>query len=391
MDKRHRIAVFVSHPIHYVIGFLRAVAKDIDLKIYFGSDFSIRENVDPTFGQMVRWYKPEILSGLDYEILPNNSPYKHVGPFFSLANFSIFRKLARNKYDAIFINGWNYFSNWLAFVAAILTGTPFILRGESPMNQESGKGSFKLFFKWIILGALFRFASAILYIGEENRKFYAHYGVPDSKLFFAPYAVDNEFFFEKNISLAKAEARRTTGLPEAKTIVLFLGKLIPKKHPQDVLRAFLSLDIQNATLVFAGDGPLRAAMEKEASGRSVIFSGFVKQESVADYYAAADIFVLPSGAGETWGLVVNEAMCFGLPVIASDVVGCGPDLVRKGENGEIFVLGDIKDLAGKLKLLVEDQNIRERYGKKSIEIVRNYSYTKDAEALREALNRIRKK
>jgi len=137
-----------------------------------------------------------------------------------------------------------------------------------------------------------------------------------------------------------------------------------------------------------GDGVLRSNLEKyvkENNLKNIHFTGFKNQTELPQYYALADIFVLPSGIGETWGLVVNEAMCFSLLVIVSDVVGCGQDLVRQNENGFVFLLGDINKLAERLKELAENKEKREQFGKKSFEIIQKYSYKKDIEGILKAL------
>ena len=128
---------------------------------------------------------------------------------------------------------------------------------------------------------------------------------------------------------------------------------------------------------------------KENNLRNVHFVGFKNQTELPQYYAMADIFVLPSGIGETWGLVVNEAMCFGLPVIISDMVGCGKDLVKHGENGYIFPLGDVEKLAEYLADLIKNSKKRKLFGKKSFEIIQDYSHKKDIEGILKALENIK--
>src|SRR5581483_3191529 len=116
----------------------------------------------------------------------------------------------------------------------------------------------------------------------------------------------------------------------------------------------------------------------------VVLTGFVNQGQIADYYAAADVLVLPSGH-EPWGLVLNEAMCFGLPVIASDAVGAAPDLVRPGENGWTYPVGDVDALARALEAAVEDPARRSAMGRRSRAIVAGYSYDADVAGILDAL------
>jgi len=425
--KTFKMAVFMSHPIQYQAPFLReiAAAKEIDLTAYFFWDFGVKKTFDKQFDRDVMWDIP-LFEGYRHKFLRNFS-LKPSSDFWGTLNFGVVSELIKNHYDAVLVYGWNYFANWLIFLTAFILGTRVFLSGESPLNQELLKPKWKIKIKKIVLGWLFKRISAFLYIGEENKKFYQYYGVPEDKLFFAPYAVDNKRFIEARKSLSKNRKllRKELRIDEKDIVILFVGKLIYKKHPFDLLRAYELLnmgksdlpninvnvrrsDFQKFNLIFVGDGILRPELEnyvKEYNLKNVHFTGFKNQTEIPKYYALSDILVLPSGVGETWGLVVNEAMCFGLPIIASDVVGCGPDLVKHSENGYIFPVGDIKALAKYLRDLIyghsdsfvnsdkfvdSDYGLekRKKFGKKSFEIIQNYSYEKDVNSILKALTYI---
>jgi glycosyltransferase involved in cell wall biosynthesis len=152
----------------------------------------------------------------------------------------------------------------------------------------------------------------------------------------------------------------------------------------DLLMAYERINFENRALVYLGDGILRKSLEdyaKEKGLKDVYFLGFKNQTELSKYYALADIFVLPSGIGETWGLVVNEAMCFSLPIIVSDMVGCAKDLVKNGENGFIFKTGDINELTECLLKLLQEPELREKMGKRSLEIISRWSYKEDVVAI----------
>jgi glycosyltransferase involved in cell wall biosynthesis len=119
----------------------------------------------------------------------------------------------------------------------------------------------------------------------------------------------------------------------------------------------------------------------------VVITGFVNQSGMGRYYAAADVLVLPS-SHEPWGLVLNEGMCFGLPVIASDAVGAAPDLVRSGENGFVYPVGDVTALAAALRRLLADPAGRAAMGARSREIVGRFSYDADVDGILAALHRV---
>jgi len=192
-------------------------------------------------------------------------------------------------------------------------------------------------FSWLL-----RRFDGYLYVGQRNREYLLHYGARADRLFFSPHCVDNEAF------RAASEAARPA-LAGRKRCILFVGKLVERKRPIDVLRAAAVFRRNHGDIdvAFAGTGELETALRREAATLElpVIFHGFVNQSALPAVYAAADVVVLPSDGRETWGLVVNEAMACGVPAVVSDAVGCGPDLVEGGATGAVFPLGDIGAMA----------------------------------------------
>ncbi|MEK7634481.1 MAG: glycosyltransferase family 4 protein, partial [Patescibacteria group bacterium] len=344
----------------------------------------------------IKWDIP-LLEGYKYKFLKNFS-LKPSSEFWGQINLGIIKEiydLRFKNYNGILIFGWNSFTNWMAFLTAFILGLPVFLRGENPLNQELLKPKWKIKIKKVILGNLFKRISAFLYIGEENKKFYQYYGVSEEKLFFVPYAVDNERYIAaaENFEPQKQKFRNELGIKQNDGVILFGGKLIEKKRPMDLLMAYELLSkIKNQKikihLVFMGDGALRLELEKyveENNLKNIHFVGFKNQTELPKYYAMADVFILPSGVGETWGLMVNEAMCFGLPVIVSDIVGCGFNLVKQGENGYIFPLGNVERLADYLTAILENFNKRILFGEKSFSIIQKYNYENDIKGILKAI------
>jgi len=394
----YKIAVLTSHPIQYQAPFFKKLANrpEIDLMVYFCWDFGVKESTyDSGFGRKIKWDIP-LLDGYRFKFLKNFSSNPGSGKWYGEINPGIISEVWRGEYDAILIHGWNCLTKWLAFLVSFLSKTPVFLRGDNPSNQESLKSSFKIKIKKLILGNLFKNISIFLYVGEENKKFFKYYGVSENKLIFCPHAIDNERFLKEaeKIKPNKNEFKKEIGLNKDQTVILFTGKLIEKKHPFDLLKAYqrAANNSSKVALVFVGDGALRPELEKYAKEhnlKNVHFVGFKNQTELPKYYTLADIFILPSGLGETWGLVVNEAMCFGLPIIVSDLVGCGPDLVKYGENGYIFPVRDIKKLTEYLLDLIQNPQKRKKFGKKSFEIIQNYSYEKGIEGILKAFSLLR--
>ena len=398
-SKRYKIAVLTSHPIQYQVSLFRKLSEhpQLDTMVYFSWNSLSNEEgyYSPKFGRKIKWDIP-LLEGYKYKFLKNYSPTPSIfRGFFGLINFGIIKELFKNKYDAIIIHGWNYFTSFLTVFISKLRKTKVFLRGDNPYKQEIRKNKFKILLKKFLLQRiLFNLIDGFLYVGKENKEFYKFYGVPEYKLFFVPHAIENERFIKSYNELVnkKDEIKKEIGIPPNKIIILFSGKLIEKKRPMDLLVAYEKVKTDNKALVYVGDGYLRKKLEEYAERNKisdVYFVGFKNQTEIPKYYAIADIFVLPS-TSETWGLVVNEAMCFHLPIIVSDIVGCGKDLVKHGENGYIFPVGDVSKLAEYLEDLIINKEKRRKFGERSFEIIQDYSYEKDIEGILKALKSIRR-
>jgi glycosyltransferase involved in cell wall biosynthesis len=159
-------------------------------------------------------------------------------------------------------------------------------------------------------------------------------------------------------------------------VILFSAKLQSWKRPFDLLQAFAKAMITNALLVFVGEGPLKEQLESEANvlgvARRVRFLGFVNQGMLPSVYRSADLMVLPSEY-EPFGVVVNEAMCCGCPVVASDRVGAARDLVAPTEAGFVYRCGDTEALAAILRRVAIDGRLLESVARSCLAHMQTWS------------------
>jgi len=289
------------------------------------------------------------------------------------------------------VYGWARATNWLAMTAAAATRTPLLLRGES--NLLNPVSPVKKLLKSGLLKPLFAATAGFLSIGRYNTEFYRNWGVPTDKIYLAPYAVDNDYWMARSASLGtrKSQLKRELGFDPDIPVVLFAGKLIAVKRPFDLLQAFDQVSKRvAASLIFLGDGELRQELETYARQRgltNVRFVGFKNQTEIAPFFALADAFVLPSGC-EPWGLVINEAMCFGLPVIASDKVGAGGDLVQPGVNGSVYPVGDVAMLSRHLEELLLNPALRHAAGQASGKLIQNWGISQSVDGVVKCLRRV---
>jgi glycosyltransferase involved in cell wall biosynthesis len=239
-----------------------------------------------------------------------------------------------------------------ALAQLALLPIPWVFRAETT-DHAVQRAPVKALARDLFLRALYRRMSAVAYIGERSRLHYERLGVPRPRLFFAPYGVETAPFqmVEADRTKLRGPCRDALGVPDGRFVLLFSGKLSPRKDPAVMLHALRALSASlrdQLTLVYLGAGELAdelLRLSREEPRVDVRIVGFKSQRELSAYYHAADALVLGSRWGETWGLVVNEALHHGLPCLVSDQVGCAPDLVLPGETGEIFDAGSGGSLA----------------------------------------------
>lgn len=391
-----RLAYFVSHPIQYQAPLLRQISadKDIELKVFFYSDFSLKPYQDEGFGQSIQWDVP-LIEGYNYEFLDCWGDKQRQNWLQQPIAKNIYHHLKQGKFDAVWVHGWSWLCSLQTVIAAEKLGIPVLMRGESN-GLPTSTSSLKETGKQIFLNWLFAKISSFLYIGTHNRNFYRGYGVEDKRLFSVPYAVDNEYFQQKVRIAAKNrnELRQFLNLQPDRPIILYAAKLIDVKRPHDLLAAYKSLSPDGVVepepyLLFVGDGNLRGSLEAEARATgwdSIRFLGFQNQSQMPSMYDLCDVFVLPSSF-EPWGLAINEVMNAGKAVVVSDRVGCAADLIRVGENGAVFEMGNIRELANGITWGIRNAKSA---GEASSQRIQTWSFNEDVMGIKASLVGVRK-
>ena len=370
------LVILTTHPIQYQVPLWQAMARDgrVKFEVWFLCDHAVRATHDPEFGRSFAWDLGQgSLEGYPHRFLSINERWSlHPSDFFGIRLRGSLRPLFRDLgVTALWIQGWQKFAYWQAVAQAKRAGVEVWLRGETNDLAPSG-GVLKDWLKGVRLRRLFSRVDRFLCIGTANRRFYLKHGVPEANLCSAPYCVDNARFAAQAAALRgrRAELRRQWGIADDAFCILFCGKFIPKKRPADFVAAANRIlaeptGLRSLHLLFVGSGELGAELRGrcqvvfDADGAAgpapsapasdlrpkASFAGFLNQVEISRAYVAADVLVLPSDHGETWGLVVNEAMASGLPCIVSDAVGCGEDLGAPVDPARRFPLGVVAALA----------------------------------------------
>jgi glycosyltransferase involved in cell wall biosynthesis len=385
-----RLAALLTHPIQYFAPLFRTLAAQpgLQLTVYYGSRRGTVPLVDPGFGKAYAWDIP-LLEGYRYKFLPGLFRETDHTTLSRQLNPSIVNEITPRHFDALWVHGYTGNTCWLAILTALMKGVPVLMRGDSHLRRDPPSAA-KQYAKYLALRALFSRLAGFLYIGTLNRAYYQHYGVPERRLFWCPYTVDNAFFRRHAEALGpqRRELRARWGIHDDRPVILFAGRLIGVKQPLLLLEAYRRVRQRRpCALLMAGDGPLRGEVEAEirrSAVPDVRITGFLNQTEIPRAYAAADLLALPARA-ESWGLVVNEAMSFSLPIVVSDRVGCGPDLVRRGVNGEVFEHNSVDALEAVLERFVSQPERLPELGRASLERIQQWGLPETAKGVIDAL------
>lgn len=388
-----RLAYVVSHPIQYQAPLLRAVAADpaIDLTVFFCSDFSARAYRDAGFGAEVRWDTP-LTEGYRSVVLPRWRDTTNPRTFAPISR-GFLRQFARGAdgvpFDAMWTHGYSSINSLHAILAARALGIPVLVRAEPWLNDRRRSG-LRLAVKRAFFSVLRPALAAVLPIGTRNAEYWAFYLGHRFPAFLMPYAVDNAHFACNSTAALPALAAQLD-LDPGRQVILFASKLQTRKHCDDLLEAYLRLtaDLPESGqphLLIVGDGEQMPALRQRVaqSGNTLVrFAGFRNQSELPAIFAMSSVFVLPS-RHEAWGLIVNEAMACGLPVIVSDEVGCATDLVQQEENGLIVPARDVSALTEALRTVLAPGNAA-RMGANSRARIAQWSFAEDLNGLKSAL------
>ncbi len=390
------LAVIETHPIQYHAPIYRTLQQRFGVPVtaIYGSDFSVVGYRDSEFGTEFAW-DTDLLSGYSSVFL---SRVQEGGArtVNEVSADGLRRILQQINPAAVMIVGYSPGFHREAFWAAWRGGYPILFRGETTDHTQQ-RSPLKRWARDSFLRWFYGRCAALLYVGRRSLAHYRRLAVPEHKLFFSPYCVDTTPFQtdEEARKTWRPACRAELGVAGSDRVLLFSGKLIPQKAPELVLQAVKRLppDMRERTIVlYLGDGALRASLEtlaKQEPRVRVRLVGFQNQRALSRYYHAADLLVLPSW-GETWGLVVNEALHHGVPCVVSDAVGCAPDLIEPGVTGEVFRSGSAEALASTLLCalqLVDREDIRKKCRAK----VARYTIEEAARGIAEAFWSIRER
>ncbi len=338
---------------------------------------------------------------LDYRVFRDwGIDLSHRDMFIAHFNPGILRRLSRERPDLVILSGYESPTCMLAAPILRRLNVPFLFSIEDADlgNAEHWTISYRalrLFQKKAVSTS-----SGVLVPGRAARDHVIGLGVPSDRIYLAPNSVDTDRFKPAPSQQRREELRSVLGLPEG-TLCLYVGGLTERKGLRVLLQAFRrSLSVpSDAHLVIVGDGLLKDVLSRHIDSDSVLkehvrLVGYCSEELLPIYYSACDLFVFPTRS-DIWGLVLNEAMSSGLPVISSDRAGAALDLVDHGVTGYLVKSGDTRAYEGALVRLLGDSSLRQRMGSHARQkIMSGFTPKHQADgvvrAVFETLNRVRR-
>ncbi|NTE04821.1 glycosyltransferase family 4 protein [Agrobacterium tumefaciens] len=384
------LTIIVTHPIQYYVPVYQQLAKACKLKVFYTwGEQGAASKYDPDFKRHIQWDVP-LLEGYPFEFLENTAKDPGSHHYKGIVNPRLIENIKAFKPDAILVYGWAYQSH-LAVMRYFKGKIPIWFRGDSNLLDETSrlrKILRKLFLTWV-----YQHIDLAFYVGNANKAYYQAFGLNETKLVFAPHAVDNTRF-STTPNLAAEHIRAHLNIKSNEILILFAGKLESKKNPLLLLKAFSEITLAHIRLLFVGNGELEAQLKASAQlhhekdkFKKVHFMDFQNQSQMPAVYQACDLFCLPSqGPGETWGLAINEAMAAGKAILVSDKVGCAQDLILKKKNGDTFISGDLTDLKNKLQFLCTNRESLFTMGQISKEIIQNWTFEHQVNVFIKTLN-----
>lgn len=287
--------------------------------------------------------------------------------------FGVLRWL-KHDYDAIIVAGYSSPTVILAMLWMRLMRIPFYMEIDGGLIREDSG------FRYRVKRTLVRMANRWLSSGSYPTKYLVHYGAEPAGITEYPFSslLEADILSDVPTREEKQELRRNLDIPEKK-VILAIGQFIHRKGFDVLLRAAQELPRDVGIYIVGGEAtPEYLTMRQELGlTENVHFWGFRPRQQLTELYKAADVFVLPTRE-DIWGLVVGEAMAFGLPVVTTDKCVAGLELVENGVNGYLVPVDDAGALRDRLNAVLESD--AEAMGQVSLRKIRGYTIEKMAQA-----------
>lgn len=355
-----KVLYLVNIPSPYRVDFFNELGKKCELTVLFEKNKDLEREE--------KWF--------------NSNFYNFKGVF--LKNFKIFKEyfiafevlkyLKNNDYDLIVIGGYSTLTGMLAINYLKMKKIPFTLNTDGGFIKTDSK--LKHMLKNYYIGS----ADKWLCSGKESKEYFKHYGAKEKDINIYPFTSIRENEIVSNVlsNKEKFALKEELGIKEKK-MILSIGRFIPLKGFDVLINAAKSLDSDIGIYIIGGDPPEDyIRLKDEVGAKNINFIGFKSKTELSKYYRTSDLFVLPT-RGDVWGLVINEAVANGLPVITTNKCIAGLEMIEDGVNGFITEVDNEKKLREKMNYILKNEEVSKEMTLSNLKLAKDYTIEKMAD------------
>lgn len=345
--RKIKVGLVCSIVTPYLLPVLNDLAKfkNLDIEVLYMAPTAGNRIWDPKLFESQMQFQYTFLKGYKIQFRLKHEYAQYI------INPEILKVLKNRKFDLVILYGWLDFSCQAVALMSHFGGTPYVLWSDSTENERSWIRTITtLFVRWFVSGARAYIAGS-----TRAKAYFMRLGAKEQKVFIGANTIDNTAFKKGITAKLTQKMREEMGVEEKRKTILFVGQFIKRKNITTLLKAYQRIQDKTTNLVLIGHGEEMSRYQEQITSYCLqnvkIIARLLSREELATCYAIADVFVLPS-LEETWGMVVNEAMAVGTPVVVSEAVGCADDLIVEGKTGYTFITTDDVDLAKKIGVVL---------------------------------------
>lgn len=364
-----KILYLTNLPTPYRVNFFNELGKNCDLTVLFEQRYA--NNRDKS------WLNNSAVSYREVDL-----PGINIGNDTAMC-VSIIKYLRDNTYDLIIIGGYATPTGMIAIEYLKMNKIKFALNTDGGIIKNDSK--MKFFTKKHFIGA----ASYWLSTSSNTDKYLEQYGAKKNRIYRYPFSsLKNEDILQDPITSRQKEIIREKLNIKENKVIISVGQFIYRKGFDLLIEASKYLDKDTGIYIIGGIPTEEFISNKEEYGlTNVHYIGYKNKEELTEYYKAADLFVLPTRE-DIWGLVINEAMGNGLPIITTENCVAGLELVENGKNGYIIPVDNFEQIVEKANMILKNVELHRNMSIASLETIRDFSIESMAEAHIEIFNEI---
>lgn len=348
-----KILIISNIPSPYRIDFFNVLGKYVDLTVVFEAK-SAR-------GITFNWNIEEIQNFKAIFLKDGVINEKKI-------DWTILKYVRKNYYDHIIVTSYAYFTEMAALLALKARRIPYFLEVDGGLIRQENKLK-RVYKKFLVSNAKGYFSPS-----KSSDDYLVYYGAKRNLIHRYPFtSLNKKDILDQLVpEEEKVMLKKELGISKKK-VVLAVGQFIHRKGFDVLIKASKGID-QDIGIYFVGGEPTDEYIELRNKYKSnhVYFEGFKSKEELSKYFKVADLFVLPTRE-DVWGLVINEAMAFGLPIITTDKCVAGLELIENEVNGFIVPVGNIEILREKMELILKDSILQKNMSNKSLRKIQNYT------------------